>query len=95
MVPPQGKGSGSKSRTHGRDLLNGGSGGGRSRGGSRGFWSGSSGGGRMARVGAAGKGRKRLPHPGLEVVSSARLDHGWVREGEEMERKKGFINELE
>ena len=83
MVPP--RGSGSRSRTHGRDLLNG--------SGSMGYWSG--GGGMMARVGASGRGRRRLPHPGPEAVSSARLDHGWVREGEEMESKKGFKNEFE
>ena len=115
MVPPRGRGNGSRSRTHGRDLLNGGRGGGKSRGGSRGgggirgCWSGgdSSGGGGnrgcwsdggsiiMAKVGAAGRGRRRLPHPGPEAMSSVRHDHGWVGEGEEMERKKGFRNELE
>ena len=35
-------------------------------------------------------GRRRLPHSGPEVVSSARLHHGWVREGEEMERLRGI-----
>ena len=56
-------------------------------GGSRGYWSG--GDDRIARVGAADKGRRRLPHLGLEAVSSTRPDHGWVREGEEMERMGG------
>ena len=45
--------------------------------------------GSRARVGAAGRGRRRLPHSGLEAVSSARLHHGWAGEGEEMERMGG------
>ena len=86
IVPPRGRGSDSRSRTHGRDALSGGSGDGRSRhgGGSR-----SSGGGSRAWVGAAGRRRRRLPHSGPEAVSSARLQHGWVGEGEEMERMEG------
>ena len=32
---------------------------------------------------------RRLSHFGLEVVSSACLHHGWVGEGEEMERIGG------
>ena len=68
MVPPRGSESGSRSRTHGRDLLNGGSGGSK-----MGCWSG--GDGSMARVGAAGRGRRRLPLPRPEVMSSARLHH--------------------
>ena len=34
-------------------------------------------------------GRRRLPHSGSEAVSSPRLHHGLVREGEGMERKGG------
>ena len=80
-----GRGSDNRSRTQGRDALNGGSGGGcRSRhdGGSSGCRS-------RARVGATGMGRRRLPQSGLEAVSSARLQNGWVGEGEEMERMGG------
>ena len=82
MVPPRNRGSDIRSRTHGRDVLNGGSG---SRSGD---------GGRRARVRATGRGRRRLPHFGPEAVSSAHLHHGWVREGEDG-RKKGFINDME
>ena len=37
-----------------------------------------------ARVGAAGRGRRRLLHFGSEAVSFACLHHGWVGEGEEI-----------
>ena len=84
MVPPWGRGSSSRGRTHGRNDLSGGSGGCRSRHRSDG-----SGGGSRNWVGAAGKGRRRLPHYGPEAVSSVRLHHGWAREGEEMERLGG------
>ena len=95
MVPPRGRGSDSRRRTHGRDAL---SGGGRIRHGcdsGDGFRSrhddDSSGsrisdGGSKAMVRATGRGRRRLLHYGKEVVSSTRLHHGWVGEGEEMER---------
>ena len=43
----------------------------------------------MAKVGVASRGRRRLPHLGPDAVSSSRLDHGWVDEGEEMERIGG------
>ena len=98
MVPPQGRASDSRSRTHGRDALRDGSCGGRSRhgGGSRSKHGGggnsgcrSSGGGSRVRVGVAGKGKRRFPHSGSEAVSSARLHHGWVGVGEEMERRGG------
>ena len=46
----------------------------------------SSGDGRRARVGPAGRGRRRLPHSGPEAVSSARLHHGWAGEGEDGRR---------
>ena len=36
---------------------------------------------RKARVGAADRGRRRLPHSGSEAVSSVRVHHGWVGEG--------------
>ena len=101
MVPPRGRGSDIRSRTHGRDALSGGSSGSRSRHGddsgsgcacrSR-HGNGSSGcrsSGDRARVRDAGKGRRRLPHSGLEAMSSERLHHGWVGEGEEMERMGG------
>ena len=101
MVPPQGRGSDRRSRTHSKDALSGGSGGNRSQ------HSGCSGGGSRrkndggsissksndvrsrARVGAAGRGRRRLSHSGWNVVSSVRLHHGWVGEVEEMERMAG------
>ena len=72
MVPPRGRGNDSKSKTHGRDALSGGSGAGRSRhsdcsgGGSRSKHGGSSSGcrsidgGSKARVGATGRGTRRL-----------------------------------
>ena len=75
MVPPRGRGSDSRSRTHGKDALSGGS---KSSGG----WS-------RAVVGAVDRGRRRLPHSGSKVVSFACLHHGWVGEGEEMERRGG------
>ena len=78
MVPPWGKGSSSRGRTHDRNVLSGGSGGCRSRGGGSRAW-----------VGAAGRGRRRPPHSGLKVVSFALLHHGWAGEGEEMERMGG------
>ena len=87
MVPPRNRGSGSRST---RDVLS--SNGGRSRHSGSGDCrssSGCSGGGRRARVRASGKGRRRLPHSGPNVVPSARLHHGWVGEGEEMERMGG------
>ena len=93
MVPPRGRASNSRSRTHGRDALSGGRSrhGGESRSKHDGGNSGcrSSDGGSRARVGAACKGRRRFPHSGSEVVSSARLHHGWVGVGEEMERRGG------
>ena len=46
-------------------------------------------GGNGARVGAAGRGRRRLPHSGLKAVFSARLHHGWAGEGEEIEKMGG------
>ena len=49
----------------------------------------SSGDGSRAKVGAAGIGRRRLSHSGSEAMYSARLHHGWVEEGEEMERRGG------
>ena len=95
MVPPRGRGSGSRSRTYDRDALSGGSGGCRSKhsGDNRGCKSNDS--GSRARVGAAGRGRRRLPHSGPDVVSSACLHHGWVGEGEEMERRGDFISDLD
>ena len=90
MVLPWNKGSGIRSRTYGRDVLNGGSGKSRHDGsGCCKSGSGSSGGGRRARVGAAGRGRRRLPHSRLEAVSSALNHHGWVGEGEDIERMGG------
>ena len=80
MVPPWGRGSSSRGRTHGRNVLRSGSGGGRSRHGDDGS---------EAKVGAADRGRRRLPHSRPEAVSSARLHHSWAREGEEMERMGG------
>ena len=48
-----------------------------------------------ARVGAAGRGRKRLSDSGSEAVSSARHHDSWVGEIEEMERRrKGEISEV-
>ena len=41
------------------------------------------------RVGATGRGRRIFPHSGPKVVSSTRLHHSWVGEGEEMERMGG------
>ena len=101
MVPPRGKGSDNRSRTHGRDALSGDSGDGRSQnggcsgggcksrhdGGSKGW--GRIGEGSRARVGVTGRERRQLLHSRLEVVSSARLHHGCVGEGEEMERRGG------
>ena len=95
VVPAWGRDSSSRGRTHGRNVLSGDrrrhggsdSGGGRSSGGS-GSWR-YSGGGSRARVGSAGRGRRRLPHSGPEAVSSAHLHHGWTGEGEEMERMGG------
>ena len=55
MVPPQGRGSDNRSRTHGRDALSGGGGSKSKHGGD---------GGNRARVGVAGRGRRRLPHSG-------------------------------
>ena len=49
----------------------------------------SSGGRSRTRVGAAGRGRRRLSHSGPEAVSSTLLHHGWVGEGEGMERMGG------
>ena len=108
MVPPRGRGSDRRSRTHGRDSLSGGSDrirhnddnnggyrsrhGGGSNGGCRSMHGGdssgcrSSGGGSRATVGVVDRGRRRLPHSGPKVVSSARLHYGLVGEGEEMER---------
>ena len=85
MVPPWGRGSSSRGRTHGRNVLSGGIGEGRSRhddgddnsGGCR-----YSGRGSRVKVGATGRGRRRPPHSGPEAVSSARLHHGWAGEGE-------------
>ena len=82
MVPPRGRGSDNRSRTHGRDALSGDSGDGRSRNGGcsgggckSGHDDGSRGWGRIgeesrARVGVAGKERRQLLQSGLEVVSS-------------------------
>ena len=56
-------------------------------GGSRGCKS--SDGGSRARVGATGRGRRKLPHSGSEAVSSMHLHHGWIGEGEEMEMRGG------
>ena len=110
MVPPRGKGSDNRSKTHGGDALSGGSGCGRiqhagesgskSRSKHGGNSSGckSRGDGSKARVGAASKGRRRLPHSGLEAVSSTHLHHGWVGEGAEMERRgrrRGLRSDLE
>ena len=33
--------------------------------------------------------RRRLPHSWPEAVSSVRLHHGWVGDGEEMEKMGG------
>ena len=92
MVPPRSKGNGNRSRTHGGDALSGGSGGDRSRhGGDIGCGcrsrhdDGSSG----CRNGAVGRGRRRLSHSGPKDVSFMCLHHGWVGEGEEMERMGG------
>ena len=86
MIPPWGRGSSSRGIAYGRNVLSGG----RSRHGG-----GSSGGcrcggdGNRARVGGVGRGKRRLPHFGLEAMSSARLHHGWAGEGEEIERMGG------
>ena len=88
MVPPWGRGSSSRGRTHGRNVLSSGSGDYMSRHGG-----GDSGGhyddNNRAWVGASDRGRRRLPHSRPEAVSSARLHHGWVGKGEEMERMGG------
>ena len=92
MVPHWGRGSSSRGRTYGRNVLSGGSGGGRSRHGGCGSGGGRSrhgGSGSGARVGAAGRGRRRLPHFRPEAVSSACLHHGCAGEGEEMEMMGG------
>ena len=78
MVPPRGRGSNSRSRTHGRDALSNGSSG-----------CNSSGGGTRARARAIDKGRRRLSYSRLKVVSSVHLHHGWVVEGEDIERMEG------
>ena len=101
MVPPWGMGSSSRGRTHGKNVLSGGS---RTRhgdGSSGGHGSGDSGGcrcsdgGTRAWVGAAGRGRRSLPHFGPEAVSTACLHHGWAGErDEEDRRKRGFRNDF-
>ena len=98
MVPPWGRGSNSKGITYGRNVLSDDSGGCKSRhgdggsgghsGGGSGGWR-CSGGGSRAWVGAADRGRRRLPHSRPKTMSFARLHHGWAREGEEMERLGG------
>ena len=66
---------------HGRIALSSGNGGsGSKRGHSRGG---------RARVGLACRGRRGATHSRSEVVSSARLRHGWAREREEMKRMGG------
>ena len=40
-------------------------------------------GGSRARVGLADRGRRGVAHPRSKAVSSARLHHGWAREGDE------------
>ena len=42
-----------------------------------------------AGVGPASRGRRRVAHPGPEVVPSACLNHAWAGEGKEMERVRG------
>ena len=76
------RGNESRSRTHGKDALSGGNGGCSKGCRSIGGWS-------RARVGAVGRGRRILSHSGSESMSSACLHHGWVGEGEEMERRGG------
>ena len=97
MVPPWGRGS-SRGRTHGRNVLSGSSGGCRSRHGdgssgghddNNGGWR-CSGGGSRAQVGAAGRGKRRLPHSRPEAMSSACLYHGG--DGE-VGWKRGFRND--
>ena len=92
MVPPRGKGNGSRSRTHGGDALSGGSGSDRIR------HSGDIGGGCRSkhdddssgcRNGAVGRGMRRLSHTGPKALSFTRLHHGWVGKGEEVERMGG------
>ena len=86
MVPPWGRSSSNKGmesssslyRTHGKIAL--GNGGGGSR---RGH---SSGDGGRAKVGPADRGRRGAAHPRSEALSSARLHHGYAREGDDMER---------
>ena len=88
MVPPWGRGSSSRGRTHGRNILSSGSGSYMSRHGG-----GCSGGhgddDNKAWVGASGRGRRRVPHYGPEAVSFTRLHHGCVGEGGEKERMGG------
>ena len=73
--------SSSLSNTYGRTAL------GNNRGdsGSRGYSSGGGGssGGRRSSCGRA-RGRREAAHSGSKAVSSARLHHGWAKEGEEM-----------
>ena len=68
--------SNSLNRTHGRTALGSSNGGDHSGGGRR------NNDGR-ARVRPAGRGRRGATHPGSKVVSSARLHHGWAKEGNE------------
>ena len=93
MVSPSGRGRGSRGMggrssrggAHSSTALSGSTsrhGGG---GGIRSCWN-SNGGEDRAWIGAVGKGRGGAVHPRLESVSSAGLHHGWVREGEEVER---------
>ena len=81
VVPPRNRGSDGRSR----DVLSGGSG----NGGSRHGDSGSSGGSGKTRVGASGRGRRRLTHSRPKVMPSTRLHHNWAGEGVEMERMGG------
>ena len=97
MVPPWGKGSSSRSRTHGRDALSGGNcGGGGSRHGGGGSWHDSGGSGSCRSKHGddnngyrRSRGRRILPHFGPKAVSYAHFHHGWVGEGEKMERMGG------
>ena len=70
----------SLSKTHNRTALSSSRGGSGSRGYNSGGGKRSSGG--RARVGPNGRGRRGAVHLGSKVMSSARLHHGWAREGE-------------